>query len=139
MASVVEVGSFVSKVGRNNTGPRPYVALGPFRDYTMTPGRPDWSRELQSVMEKAFRERGFGVVERDAISVIAQEFDLTASGLAAPSTNRVKLQPAFWLADGGSQWLENTNLSLTLRVQKVGSKETLLRITNAPGPAMLET
>jgi hypothetical protein len=141
-SSVIEMGKFVGKVGRNSAGPKPYVALGPFRDYSMKAGgRPDWSGELQELMEKAFRERGFGIVEREAIGMIAQEIHLDGTGLTAVGTNRVKLQPAFWLVDGGSQWLEEsgTNLMLTLRLQKVGAKPTLLRITNTPGPVLMQT
>src|SRR3954469_3948800 len=141
-SSVIDMGKFVGKVGRNSAGPKPYVALGPFRDYSMKAGgRPDWSGELQELMEKAFRERGFGIVEREAIGMIAQEIHLDGTGLTAVGTNRVKLQPAFWLVDGGSQWLEEsgTNLMLTLRLQKVGAKPTLLRITNTPGPVLMQT
>ncbi|HMJ88827.1 MAG TPA: ankyrin repeat domain-containing protein [Candidatus Acidoferrum sp.] len=138
--SLIEVSGFVSKVGRSNAAPRQFVALGPFRDYSMTAGRPDWSRQLQMLLEKRLRDQGFGTVEREAIGMITQELDLSAQGVTAAQTNRVRMQPAFWLIDGGSQWLgvSATNLSLTLRIQKVGSLETVLRLTNAPGAVMEE-
>src|SRR6185295_15995033 len=81
---------------------------------------------------------GIGVTELAAVGPIFEERRLENAGLTGHPEGLVKLQPAFWLIDGGCVWVgaEPQQLAVGLRVQRVGGPEQLFRFTNAPGEAI---
>jgi hypothetical protein len=144
-----QAGAVTNVVGRiaaflNETGPRPqgrqFIAMGPFVDMNppLGPKREDWSRRLAALLEKHFVEAGLGVTELAAVGPIFEERRLETAGLTGHPEGRVQLQPAFWLVDGGCEWVgaEPAKVAVGLRVQRVGGPEQLLRFTNAPGEAL---
>jgi TolB-like protein len=133
-ATVTGVAAFVVNVRGHPQG-RQFISLGRFTDLSISSTREDWSRRLPALIEKHFHAAGLGVVERQAISPIFEEFELETAGLTGSAANRVKLQPAFWIVDGGCKWVRDTQdkLSVALRVQKMGEKEQVFRFTTLPG------
>ena len=119
--------------------------MGPFVDMNpvLATNREDWSRRVPAAIEKHFHDAGFGVVELAAITPIFEERRLESAGLTGHPEQRVQLQPAFWLVDGGCEWAENQDLGIGLRVQKIGGPEQMFRLAVAPGPdaekAVVET
>ena len=133
-ATVTGIAAFLVKAGSRPQG-RQFIALGRFTDLSISSTREDWSRRLPALIERHFHAAGVGVVEREAVSPIFEEFELETAGLTGNATNRVKLQPAFWIVDGGCKWVRDTQdkLSVALRVYKVGEKEQVFRFTAMPG------
>ena len=115
--------------------PRQFIALGRFTDISISTAREDWSRRLRAIIERHFLATGFGVVEREAIRPVIEEYQLEGAGLTGSYSNRVKLQPAFWIVDGGCKWVRDTQdkVSVALRVQKVGGREQVFQLTELPG------
>ena len=63
-----------------------------------------------------------------------EERRLESVGLTGRAEQRVPLQAAFWLVDGGCAWVSNSTeqLKIALRVQEVGGKEQRINLTSAP-------
>jgi TolB-like protein len=133
------IAAFLEQAGSQPRG-RQFITMGPFVDMNppLGPKREDWSRRLSVLMEKSFVESGFGVTEMAAIGPIFEERRLETAGLTGHPEGRVKLQPAFWIVDGGCEWVEEQPLKLAvgLRVQRIGGVEQMFRFTNAPGEAV---
>ncbi len=137
--TVAGIAAFLARAGAEPKG-RQFIAMGPFVDMNPPFGAPreDWSRRIAALIEKHFLEAGFGVVEMAAVGPIFEERRLEAAGLTGQPDGRVKLQPAFWLVDGGCEWVETApgQLSVGLRIQKVGGPAQMFRLTEAAGEEM---
>jgi len=131
------IARFLAGTG-SHAQPREFIALGKFRDMTVSSTREDWSRRLASLIEKHFLAAGYGVVEREAVSPIFSEYQLQTAGLTGDSTNQVKLKPAFWIVDGSCKWIYDTQdkLSVAIRIQKMGGGEQVFHFTQPPGEAL---
>ena len=142
--TVPAIAAFLAKAGSSSKG-RQFIVMGPFVDMNpvLATNREDWSRRVPAAIEKHFHDAGFGVVELAAITPIFEERRLESAGLTGHPEQRVQLQPAFWLVDGGCEWAENQDLGIGLRVQKIGGPEQMFRVAVAPGPdaekAVVET
>ncbi len=142
--TVPAIAAFLAKAGSSSKG-RQFIVMGPFVDMNpvLATNREDWSRRVPAAIEKHFHDAGFGVVELAAITPIFEERRLESAGLTGHPEQRVQLQPAFWLIDGGCEWAENQDLGIGLRVQKIGGPEQMFRVAVAPGPdaekAVVET
>lgn len=134
--TVSGIAAFVAKAGTQRQ-PRQFITLGRFTDMNpaLSAGRADWSRQIPALIERHFHASGYGVAELEAVTPIFEEHELGKSGLAGSGGDRVKLQPAFWLVDGGCEWVPGTpdKLNVGLRVQKVGAAEQIFRFTALPG------
>jgi hypothetical protein len=134
--TVAGIAAFLAKAGSELKG-REFIAMGRFVDMNPPLGvkREDWSRRISALIEKHFFEAGYGVVEIAAVGPIFEERRLETAGLTGHPEARVKLQPAFWLVDGGCEWVEAAPLKLGvgLRVQKVGGPEQMFRLTESTG------
>ena len=143
---VAHIATFVAKAGAQPKG-RQFILMGPFVDMNppLGPKREDWSRRIPVLIEKHFIEAGFGVVEMAAIGPIFEERRLETAGLTGHPEGRVSLQAAFWLVDGGCEWVEGTPLKLGvgLRVQRIGGPEQMFHLSQPPDEptekAVLET
>ncbi|PYJ05328.1 MAG: hypothetical protein DME25_08630, partial [Verrucomicrobia bacterium] len=142
--TVERIHSFLAKAGPRPRG-RQFITLGRFVDRRpwLSASREDWSRRLVATIEKRFYSEGYGVVEMEAVTPIFEERRLEAA--IGQTEDRVRLQPAFWLVDGGCKWIEGNpaKLEVGLRVQRVGGPEQMFRFTASPGEgveeALLET
>jgi len=79
------------------------------------------------------------VAELAAVGQIFEERRLETAGLTGHPEGRVRLQAAFWLVDGGWEWVDEVSgssrrLAVGLRVQRVGGPEQMFRFTNSLGP-----
>jgi len=132
---VARIAAFVQNA-RSKPEPRQFIAMGPFVDMNapLGPKREDWSRRIPALIEKHFLDAGYGVTEMAAIGQIFEERRLETTGLSSPD-DRVKLQAAFWLVDGGCEWIEGPPLKLGvgLRVQRIGSPEEVFHLSELPG------
>jgi hypothetical protein len=130
---------FLNRAGTHPKG-RQFITLDPIVDMNppLGPKREDWSRRLTTLIEKHSLESGYGVAELAAVGPIFEERNLETAGLTGHPEGRVKLQPAFWLVDGGCEWVEGEPLRLAvgLRVQRVGGPAQMFRITNSPSDVM---
>ena len=131
------IARFLAGTG-SHSQPHEFIALGKFRDMTVSATREDWSPRLAALIEKHFLAAGYGVVEREAVSPIFSEYQLQAAGLTGDSTNRVKLKPAFWIVDGSCKWIYDTQdkLSVAIRIQKMGGGEQTFNFAQPPGDAL---
>ncbi|NOS68935.1 MAG: hypothetical protein HOP33_03300 [Verrucomicrobia bacterium] len=134
--TIVGIAAFLEKAGTKPEG-RQFIAMGPFVDMNpeLAPKRDDWSRRIPALIEKHFLEVGFGVAEIAAVGPIFEERRLETAGLTGHPEGRVKLQAAFWLVDGGCEWVESApgKISVGLRIQKIGGPEQIIRLTEAAG------
>jgi len=136
---VSQIAAFLNQTGSKPKG-RQFVVMDSVVD--MNPPhrakREDWSKRLQALMEKHFLDSGFGVAELAAIGPIFEERRLEAAGLTGNLEGRVKLQSAFWLVDGGCEWVEGQppRLAVGLRVQRIGGPPQIFRFTNSPNEAV---
>src|SRR5260221_576332 len=134
--TVAGIAAFLAKAGSQPKG-RQFIAIGPLVDMNppLVVKREDWSRRISALIEKHFLEAGYGVVEIAAVGPIFEEQRLETAGLTGHPEGRVKLQAAFWLVDGGCEWVEGapSQLGIGLRVQKVGGPEQMFRLTEAAG------
>lgn len=133
-ATISAISDFLAQVNPHSQ-PRQFIALGKFADMSLSSAHGDWAQILSAMIEKHFLAAGYGVVEREAVAPIFSEFQLETAGLTADSTNRVKLKPAFWIVDGGCKWIYGAQeeVSVALRVQKIGGVEQIFRFTKPPG------
>ena len=131
------IARFLAGTG-SHSQPHEFIALGKFRDMTVSATREDWSPRLTALIEKHYLAAGYGVVEREAVSPIFSEYQLQAAGLTGDSTNRVKLKPAFWILDGSCKWIYDTQdkLSVAIRIQKMGGGEQTFNFAQPPGDAL---
>jgi TolB-like protein len=134
--TIAGIAAFLAKAGSHPKG-RQFIAMGPFVDMNPLLGakREDWSRRISALIEKHFLEAGIGVVEIAAVGPIFEERRLETAGLTGHPESRVKLQAAFWLVDGGCEWVEGSpgKLGVGLRVQRVGGPEQRFRLTESAG------
>ncbi|HEY3762724.1 MAG TPA: CsgG/HfaB family protein [Verrucomicrobiae bacterium] len=139
-AIIPAISSFL-KTFNPQSQPRRFIALGKFIDTSLSSTRPDLSVPLRALIEKHFLGEGFGVVERESIAPIFSEFELQNEGLTRESTNQVRLKPAVWILDGGYQWIYSTQdeVSVALRIQKVGGGAQIFRFTKPPGDELEKT
>jgi hypothetical protein len=116
--------------------PRQFIALRPLVDMNRDASfeGADWPGRLTSLIEKHFHAAGYGVVEFAAVMPLFEERRLESVGLTGRAEQRVPLQAAFWLVDGGCAWVSNSTeqLKIALRVQEVGGKEQRINLTSAP-------
>ena len=128
------IAAFLTRAG-SSAHQRQFITLGRFTDLSISSTREDWAPRLRALLAHHFHAAGVGVVERDAVTPIFEEFQFEQSGLTGSATNRVKLQPAFWVVDGGCKWVRDTEdkVSVALRIQKMGEKEQVVRFTKPPG------
>jgi TolB-like protein len=133
-ATISAISTFLAQVNAKSQ-PRQYITLGKFVDLSISSAREDWAQRLRILIEKHYLAAGYGVVERETISPIFEEYQLQKAGLTGDATNRVKLKPAFWIVEAGCKWLYDANdeISVALRVQKVGGGEEVFRLTKPPG------
>jgi hypothetical protein len=136
--TISEIAQFLSQAGTHNKA-RQFIGMGSFVDMNplLSPGREDWSKRLSATIEKHFHEAGFGITEMSAVTPIFEERRLEAAGLTGHAEQRVKLQAAFWLVDGGYAWATNAtgHLSVGLRVQRVGGPEQMFQFISPAGEA----
>jgi len=135
----LQIASFVDKAGQSHAG-RQFVAMGPMIDISPDAvGREDWSRRVVTLLEKRFLERGLGVAELAAVGPIFEERRLQNAGLTGHPESRVELQSAFWLIDGGCEWVDEREpgrVAVGLRIQRVGGPPQTLWVTNTPTAAL---
>jgi hypothetical protein len=133
-ATMSGISAFLNRAGTTAHG-RQFITLGRFTDLSISSTREDWAARLPALIEKHFHAQGVGVVEREAVTPIFEEFQFDQTGLTGSATNRVKIQPAFWVVDGGCKWVRDTEdkVSVALRIQKMGEKEQVFRFTERPG------
>jgi TolB-like protein len=133
-AALSGIAAFLTRAG-SSAHQRQFITLGRFTDLSISYTREDWAPRLRALLEHHFHAAGVGVVERDAVTPIFEEFQFEQAGLTGSATNRVKLQPAFWVVDGGCKWVRDTEdkVSVALRIQKMGEKEQVVRFTKLPG------
>ena len=133
------IADFLANAGSQPKG-RQFITMGPFVDMNppSSPKREDWSRRITALIERHYHQAGYGVVEMAAVGPIFEERRLESAGLTGNPEGRVKLQPAFWLVDGGWGWLEGEPLrvGVALRVQQIGGPEQTIRLTNSPSELM---
>jgi TolB-like protein len=134
-AAVQGIGRFLAKAGTGGQSER-FVTLGKFTDLSSDTTREDWSRRLTTLIEQYCRDRRVGLVERGAVAPIFEEFQFERAGLTGATTNRVRLQPAFWIVDGACKWVNDTQLKVTLRLQKIGGKEQVIEMVHNAGPQL---
>ena len=139
-ATADAIATFLAQA-RSRTRPREFIALGKFNDWSISTAREDWTPRLVALLEKRFLAAGYGVVEREAVAPIFAEYQFQAAGLTGGSTNRVKLKPAFWIVDGGSKWIHDTQdkLSVSIRIQKMGGGEQEFLFAKPPGEELEKT
>jgi TolB-like protein len=137
--AIAGIAAFLAKAGSEPKG-RQFITMGQFVDMNppSAPKREDWSRRTAALIERHFHQAGYGVVEMAAVGPIFEERRLESAGLTGNPDGRVKLQPAFWLVDGGWGWLEGEpqKVGVALRVQQIGGPEQMIRLTNSPGELM---
>lgn len=129
LAAVKFMAAFISEAGQKKK-PRQFITMGLFQDFTASPDRQDLSRRLPAIIERHFHKIGFGVLEREAVAPLLEEYGLASGGFTSSSNkNQVKIQPAFWIVDGGAQWTVDAaeKINVALRVQKVGYQDKVLR------------
>ncbi len=130
------IARFLNGTGTQPAKARLFITLGQFIDMSpsLNSKREDWSRRLAALIEKHSLEAGYGVAELAAVGPIFEERRLEKAGLTGHPEARVKLQPAFWLVDGGCEWVggESVRLAVALRVRQVGGPEQMFRFTNSP-------
>jgi|GEM_PF-4582471 TolB-like protein len=128
--TVAAIATFLGQAGTQSKA-RQFLAMGPFVDMNprLSAAREDWSKRFAAAIEKHFHEAGFGIVEMGAVTPIFEERRLEAAGLTGHPEQRVKLQAAFWLVDGGCEWTAAGQLNVGLRVQQVGGAEQMFRFT----------
>jgi TolB-like protein len=133
-ATVSGIAGFLRDTGSRPHG-RQFITVGSFVDRSISSTREDWSRRLPALIERHFQAAGMTVVEREAVAPMFEEFALSRAGVTESRTNRVKLQPAFWIVDGGYKWVRDTEdkVSVVLRIQKIGGQEQLVNLTKPPG------
>jgi hypothetical protein len=136
--TISDIVKFLGQAGTQKRA-RQFVGMASFVDMNplLSPGREDWSKRLSATMEKHFHEAGFGITEMSAVTPLFEERRLEAAGLTGHAEQRVKLQAAFWLVDGGWAWATNAagQLSIALRLQRVGGPEQLFHFTTPAGEA----
>jgi len=115
--------------------PHQFIGVGTFQDLSL-PSRElgqDWGRRLQTLVEGHFQKKGIGMVERENLTPLLDELRLRDGGFTAASRGDLKVQPAFWLLDGGFKWYRDTTdkLSVALRIERVGYREHISRFTVA--------
>ncbi len=140
-ATVARLAAFVSKAGADCKG-RQFLSLGRFADQRpwLSAVREDWSRRLVAAIEQEYAGvGGYGVVELEAVAPIVEERRLESAALMVKGQERVRLQPAFWLLDGGCKWIEGKpdTIEIGLRVQRVGGPEQMFHVNGQPGAALV--
>jgi cytochrome c-type biogenesis protein CcmH/NrfG/TolB-like protein len=136
-ATIQAIAAFVAKAGSHRQTDR-FVTLGRFTDLSTDSSREDWSRRLRALIEQHCRDGGMGLVEREAIGTIFEEFQFERAGMTGALTNRVRLQAAFWIVDGACKWVHDTEdkVTVSLRLQKVGGSAQIVQVTKRPGPEL---
>lgn len=136
--TVSNITRFLGNAGsRAKSSQKQFVSLGRIVDIRpwLSGSREDWSRRVSATIERQCLLDGFGVVEMEAMTPLFEERRLAAA--SGQTDEPVKLQPAFWLVDGGCKWIEEKpeRIEIGLRVQRVGGKEQRISFTVAPGEA----
>ncbi len=134
-AALTNIAGFVAEASSCPQAQR-FVTLGRFTDLSSFGGRPDWSRRVAALIEQDCRSNGVGLVEREAIGPIFEEFQFDQANLTGSPTNRIKLQPAFLIVDGACSWVDSASVSVSLRIQRLGGTEQTLSFTNREGPEL---
>ena len=139
-ATIQGIAAFIAKAKSHRQTDR-FITLGRFTDLSADNSHEDWSRRVHALIEQHCRDAHMGLVEREAIAPIFEEFQFDRTGLTGSVTNGVKLQAAFWIVDGACKWVHDTEdkVNVTLRLQKVGGQAQIIEITKAPGPELENT
>lgn len=141
-ATIDQIAAFLAS-SSSTPKARQFITLGRFVDMnpSLTAGRVDWSRRIPALIERHFHSAGYGVAELEAVRPIFEEYRLETAGLTGNPNERVKLQPAFWIVDGGCEWLRDApdQVSVQLRVQKPGSAAQMLKFIVRAGEELERT
>ena len=136
-AALTNIAGFLAHVGAQPHAQR-FLTLGRFTDLSNSSGREDWSRRVAALIEQDCRANGVGLVEREAVGPIFEEFQFDQVNLTGSPTPRVKLQSAFWIVDGACSWVRapDDQVNVALRIQRVGGEQQSLTMTKHPGPEL---
>ena len=120
------------------TGQRVFLGIGGFEDLSINSRYEDLGEQVKGFLQQSFVGSTTSVLERALVGPVLNELTLKRAGLIENPNMKSSALPAFVLVDGIYQSFreERTEVSMVLRIQKVGGPRRAVTIEAEPGKSL---
>jgi len=131
---------FVLQSGRQQraSGKRVFLGIGGFEDLSINSRYKDLGQQVRDFLQQSFAGSTTTVLERALVGPVLNELTLKRAGLIESADTESSPLPAFVLVDGVYQSFreKRTEISMVLRIQKVGGPRRTVTIEAEPGESL---
>jgi tetratricopeptide (TPR) repeat protein len=117
---------------------RVFLGIGGFEDLSVNSRYENLGQQVRDFLQQSFVGSTTTVLERALVGPVLNELTLKRAGLIENSDTKSSALPAFVLVDGIYQSFreERTQISMVLRIQKVGGPRRTVTIEAEPGESL---